>query len=446
MRGHYTGDGYSSENVWMAGRNFQRWGFIPMHFSPVQNILVDNPKDIAVGSPWFYTRYPPGADIFQGILFKMGFESRLSHRIADMAVAFAGSLFCCLVLKRLFDDTSALLGWTVLLFSPSFTFFADSLQQFPWFIFFSWFYLWSVLRFRERIDSGYPARLGAWFAFFGILGFFASWFSFDAIPAFLSISGLFLFLRNKASTKNHIWLFAFAAPLGALAGFGTHLLQNRIVLGGWHAMVLDMTTAFRIRAGLLLTKDLLNYNVVKHLGKAILAIQWFYTWPLLLLSVWGWWRFEKGGDLFRRGLFLSIFGGAIVWQFTMHQHAMIHAFTYRHADLFVILGFTAFCHQARSWQDRGLVIVVMVNLAFHSILGAMQIEGTTAKRYLITHLLSEQERTTLACRHKPIMDHEAELPGAKSIVYSMVPPVCPESLPNLPFIRGHLAELILYCR
>lgn len=447
FRGHYSGDGSSNSDVLRAGKNFDEVGFLRLRLAPVQEGGL-RPESVANLKPAdFYTHYPAGSDLFQGLLFRLGLETHLSHQLVSIFISFVGAVFAWLVLSQIFSVQAALVAYAFTLLVPSFFFFADSLHGYTWFSFLNWFYFYRILQLFKTPDH--------WkrFAFeFFFLGLFASWLSIDPIPLFLAFGIMIPFgLSQKIVLKRGIFLM-MAAVFGELVGFTLHIVRNAFVLGGLHAAFSDMFHAFLLRAGdTAVLKDSAHpYSAIKHVVKYFLGIQWFFTLPALAIAAVGWILALKKTTQrrFWIGTFIASSLGGLFWQFFMRQHSMVHAFTYRHLGIFIILGMGLFYEMTKSKRARRVIQLSVGYLAIHSVLALANWEGAGVKRYFINALVPPENFATWACNQNQRLAGTIELQGAKEIVGSVELSKCESIGLNsaVPGIKSRIAEVILYWR
>jgi hypothetical protein len=442
-RGHFTGDSISNDNLWVGSKNFAINGFFKLHFVPIQTEVFLDPSLPLLPLPaglTFYTHYPSGGEYVHGFLYKLGMHSRVAHKIFALSVMYLGSLLALQVLFKLFRPWPALLAWSVCILTPSFIFFADSLHAYTWFFLFDWYFLSRVVDLKERFEAKEQIDLSRKAGEFFIIGFVASWFSIDAVAPLLSIGLIPIFFIPKEKRGTYGVILIAAAPLGEIIGFSLHVLKNAAVLGGIREALKDIYIAFLIRSG--------EHDLIRHLGKIILGLPWFFTVPVIILAIYGWYKkLRQNPEPFWKGAFCATLIGAVSWQIFMKQHATIHDFTLRHAELFIILGFGLFCQYVRPQSSMIVASGAIAFLICHSVLGVLQVEGAALKRPLIHSLISGESASGWACKQSAILsaDDLQELKGAQSIVRTMLPNDC-TTLSDVSGIKGRLAEAVLYWR
>jgi hypothetical protein len=242
------------------------------------------------------------------------------------------------------------------------------------------------------------------------------------------VGGIFFFLSGRTGWKWAI-LLAAAAPLGEILGFSLHIIKNGFALGGMNAAIEDMLVAYLGRAGIS-GHNATTYSLVKHIGKFGLGLQWFFTWPMIALASWGWLGCTKDASSAGskrefsksvcRGLFATTLLGVFIWPIVMKQHSMAHAFTYRHADVFVVLGTAFYCSQISFYRFAPRVVslvLCLVMLVVHTGLGVFQVEGIGVRRTLIhTFVPDRDERKAWACAQLEPLFQSRELKGSKSLL------------------------------
>src|SRR5262245_27991047 len=109
-RGHYTGDGISSDDTWIASKNFAVNGFFRFYFVPIHKEIVLPPELPLPENLPFYTHYPSGGEWIHGVLYKLGMKSRGAHQIFSLSLMYAGALLALHVLLRIFQPWPAVLA------------------------------------------------------------------------------------------------------------------------------------------------------------------------------------------------------------------------------------------------------------------------------------------------------------------------------------------------
>ncbi len=228
------GDAYSDGNAMLGGRNFVEHGFAKMHFLPV---VVPDPTLPTPAKDEYYTHYPPGADLLNGLERTLGLRDVTAWRWVAIVFSLAGLLFWFAALRRLFGDGVAVVGVAAYALNFSFIWLGDAIHHYAVSDFLRSFVLWLGVKHAE--DDARPLDT----ALLALALFLQSLLAYDYIP------GTHLLLLMIGATGFHgarlrrLLLFAAMPVLGV----GLHLAQNAWALG-FGGMVDDMRGAFLERA------------------------------------------------------------------------------------------------------------------------------------------------------------------------------------------------------
>jgi hypothetical protein len=255
-------------------------------------------------------------------------------------------------------------------------------------------------------------------------------------------------------------LLAAAMPLGEVIGFTLHVLHNGLVLEGVGNAVADFFKAYRERTGLMDAKELahtdLEYSFLRHAGKYIIGLQWFYTLPLAAAAALGWVLARKRQTPTAFGvLAAACLGGGLLWQIGMKQHSMIHGFTIRHADLFIILGFGFVCEHALKSKRafwRAAPMVLLLILLTHTTMAVAQVECVTVKKWAIGVLIKDEQKSTWACSQTYRLRSTTDYEGTRAIIQGYLPSAAaveecksrPTTIPNT--LSNEFAAFLLFLR
>jgi hypothetical protein len=223
------GDPVSDFNVMTSGRNFARYGFRSLHFTP---LLIDQSVMTPRDSGMIYTHYPQLPDLANGVL-------RVVFRIDSLAVfrlcallVTAGSLFFVFQLVRAYwGEMVAQIAFALWVLNPLWVQHADYLHHGPYAFFFGFGALYFTWRSFER--SGFAWLAGAFLCL-----------------AFLSSYDIWLFapLMMAAMVAHRYgapWRLPAAKVLiigagGALLAITLKLATNAWALGGPARMLADL--------------------------------------------------------------------------------------------------------------------------------------------------------------------------------------------------------------
>jgi len=329
------GDAFSDANAVMAGRNFDRLGFARLHFLPV---ILPDPAQPDPRPDEYYTRYPPGADLVNGLLRRLGIESLAGWRRVSAAASLAGLVFWFLALRALFGSGVAVAGVAAYALNFSFVWLGDSIHHYGMSDLLRSLAFWLGVRV-----GGGPPRRAEVLALAAVL-FAQSLLAFDYIPY---SHVLLLGLGATALRGPRLRLLLLFAAMPVL-GVALHLAQNVSLLGPGAALG-DFFGVFRERAfaeGLSEgarftlaslvrihawnTQQLMGVGLGTIFGFAAMGMAaWLATAPA-----------ETRGRAPR--VVLAMAAASLVWFVAMHQHAGVHPYSNRQllplASLAIALG------------------------------------------------------------------------------------------------------------
>lgn len=315
------GDAYSDANAMLAGKNFVERGFAKLHFLPV---VVPDPST-PVQPDEYYTHYPPGADLLNGMLRSLGVRRVSSWRAFSACVSLAGLLFWFLGLRRVFGEAAAVAGVWAYALNFSFIWLGDSIHHYGYSDFLRSLAFW--LGVKHADDDARPLDT----ALLALTLFAQSLLAFDYLPAthvFLLMIGATGF---RGARLKRLLLFAAMPVLGV----GLHLVQNAWALGGG-ASFADMRGAFLERAFASGTGDFQHFTVLgllrtflwdtqQLMGVGVGAIAGF-----ALFGVAAWSVTAPPGPRERGLRVAGAFAvSCLLWFVLMHQHAGEHPYSDR---------------------------------------------------------------------------------------------------------------------
>ena len=316
------GDAYSDGNAILAGRNFLELGFVRTHFLPV---VVPDPSrpDPAPGD--YYSRYPPGADLINGTLRKLGIHRIEAWRLVSAAFSLIGLGFWFLALRRLFGDWVAVAGVAAYALNFSFIWLGDSVHHY------GYSDLLRSAAFYLGVRLSGAGRRGLETAALALVLFAQSLLAFDYIP----YSHVLLLALGASGWKGErLRRLVFFAAMPVL-GVGLHLAQNAWALGLGESLA-DMGDAFLQRAlasgageferpslGSLIRHLIWDTHQLMGLGLATIA-----GFAAFGVAAWS----ATGADTTRTRAARVVGVIAIatsVWFIVMHQHAAEHPYSNR---------------------------------------------------------------------------------------------------------------------
>ncbi len=351
------GDAYSDGNAMLGGRNFVEHGFAKMHFLPV---VVPDPTLPTPAKDEYYTHYPPGADLLNGLERTLGLRDVTAWRWVAIVFSLAGLLFWFAALRRLFGDGVAVVGVAAYALNFSFIWLGDAIHHYAVSDFLRSFVLWLGVKHAE--DDARPLDT----ALLALALFLQSLLAYDYIP------GTHLLLLMIGATGFHgarlrrLLLFAAMPVLGV----GLHLAQNAWALG-FGGMVDDMRGAFLERAFAAGTGDFPRFTPLSLLRSVLRDTQQLMGVGLGTLA--GFAAFGVAAHAVtapesERGraarITAAIGASAALWFVLMHQHAGEHPYSDRQllpfASLALALGLAGLWSLAARWSRRGAVVLAVL--------------------------------------------------------------------------------------
>ncbi len=333
------GDAYSDANAILAGRNFQSLGFLRTHLLPV---VVPDPSRPEPAPEDYYTRYPPGADLANGVLRRLGVGSLAGWRLVSAAFSLAGLAFWFLALRRLFGDGVAVAGVATYAFNFSFVWLGDSVHHYGY----SDFLRSAILYAGVRLADGSGGRRTT--AALAAALFLQSLLAFDYIP-YSHVLLLLLGATGTRGVRGRRLLLLAAMPV---LGVGLHLLQNAWALGLGESLD-DMRRAFLQRALASGEGDFERpglMSMVRHLVWDSHQIMGLGIASILGLAAVGSATWAATAPEDARGRAARVTGAiaasAAVWFVLMHQHAAEHPYSNRQLLPLASLGAALALHGA----------------------------------------------------------------------------------------------------
>jgi len=224
------GDPGSDYNVMSAGRNFHKYGFFALKFTPY---LLDPALMSAGDSSKIYTHYPQLPDLMNGVLrVVFGLSTLQQFRLVAIGFSFAALYFIYGLLVAYWSRPVAQIALALWVLNPLWIQHADYLHHAPYAAFFGGGCLYWLLRYlRDGRGARYLAGSGT-FLFFTILSSYDFWFFAPLLIAMMVIG-------HRGVTWQAMRLLALLA-LFALAGMVFKFGTNIWVLGGLQPFLADL--------------------------------------------------------------------------------------------------------------------------------------------------------------------------------------------------------------
>jgi hypothetical protein len=233
------GDSMSDYNVMTSGRNFQKYGFLKLHFTP---LLMDPAFTRSFEQVFVYTHYPQLPDLMNGLLrdaFNM--ESLTAFRFVALAFSFAALFFIYRLLEYYWKRDTAQLGLALWVVNPLWIQHADYLHHAPYAAFFGFGSVYFLTRSLREQRRRFLVASGV-FLFFTVLASYDYWFFAPLLLAMATVAHYRTILSWSVFRP-----LAFLA-LFAVAGLAAKLGSNAMALGGIDAWVRDLRFQFTERA------------------------------------------------------------------------------------------------------------------------------------------------------------------------------------------------------
>jgi len=308
----WPADSASSVNVLMSGENFARYGFMRLHFLPVQHVgpISD--------SPWYYLHYPPLPNIINGLLQKAGVRSLAWMRIFCGTFFITGSVCMYRGLGRVTGPLGAVCGIGFLATTLFFFRFAVSLHTHAYNMFFLGMFF---LFFLRAVQSDKPER-GGWFGCWLIL-FLSSLTSFEFILYPQVFAWIYVLTTGQIRRRWRLLMLLATAPL---AGVGLHFLQNCWAVGLSTALADNLGFTKRDVGGLAQ-----RFGVMKKVPKVVLgrsSVYFCFSWPavaVLAVVIFAL-RHKIRPNMLRHtgALLLAVLMSPAAWYLLMPSHTVRH--------------------------------------------------------------------------------------------------------------------------
>lgn len=308
----WPADSASNVNVLMSGENFAKYGFMRLHFLPVQYVgpLSD--------SPWYYLHYPPLPNIINGLQQKAGVHSLFWMRIFCGTFFIIGSVCMYRSLGRVIGPLGAVCGLGFLTTTLFFFRFAISLHQHAYNMFLLGMFF---LVFLSAIHSEHSKKK-SWLCCWLIL-FFSSLTSFEFILYFQVFAWIYVLATGQIRRRWRLLVLLAAAPL---AGVGLHFLQNCWAVG-WPAAVADNLGFTKRDFGGLAQR----FGVMMKVPQVVLqrsSTYFYFSWPAVsALAVVIFALRQKICPKMSRytgALLLAVLVSPVAWYLLMPSHTVRH--------------------------------------------------------------------------------------------------------------------------
>jgi ADP-heptose:LPS heptosyltransferase len=270
------GDSNSDYNVMVAGRNFARYGFIHMKFTPVllDAPLLQMPDDRIL----IYTHYPQLPDVMNGVLrVVFGMTELTQFRIVALAFSFAALFFVYQIVSTYWGRRVGQIALALWVVNPIWIQHADYLHHAPYGAFFGFGSVYFLVQYLRRNERPRELILAGVFLFFTVLASYDYWFFAPLLLAMVAMERYRL--TQIARATRVLATLALFAVVAALLKFGT----NAWALGGIQAFLADMRMQYSERATDTVVRTAFDHGIMPTAAGRIDRFFSFLLFPVAVL-------------------------------------------------------------------------------------------------------------------------------------------------------------------
>ncbi len=167
------GDSASDYNVMTSGRNFQKYGFLKLRFTP----FVLDPAVMTPADGWaMYTHYPQLPDLMNGVLrTAFGLSTLVQFRFVALGFSFVALFFVYQLLRAYWSRQTAQMALALWVTNPLWIQHADYLHHAPYAAFFGFGGLYFLVRYLRGDGRKRFFLASAVFVFFTFLASYDFW-------------------------------------------------------------------------------------------------------------------------------------------------------------------------------------------------------------------------------------------------------------------------------
>ena len=224
------GDTSSDYNIMYSGRNFAKYGFFALKFTPhlMDPATMSMPRDAA----YIYTHYPQLPDLMNGVERKLGLSTLTQFRFVALLFSFA-SLFFVYQLATMYWSRQvgqvAIALWAT---NPMFVQHADYLHHLPYAAFFGFGSLYLLGRYLREGRRLWLAGSAA-MVFLTVFASYDMWF---CLPLLLAALAMWHYRTVLSVPVARVLAILAAVTLGAVF---LKFASNAWALGGWSHVLAD---------------------------------------------------------------------------------------------------------------------------------------------------------------------------------------------------------------
>jgi hypothetical protein len=270
------GDSGSDYNVLTSGRNFDRYGFVALKFTP--HLLRPEAMTRPYDGMYLYTHYPQLPDVMNGVLRRVfGLSAFPQFRLFALMLSFGSLWFIYHLVQAYWSRQAAQVAIGLWVLNPLWIQHADYLHHLPYGAFFGFGSAWALVRFLERPEQRRWLVVSAAMLFLVVLSSYDWWF-FGPLLVTAIVVGHYRALFHREGFRI-LALLAAATIAGAAVKFAT----NAWALG-WDGFVHDLLFQVRERS----TDEVSKTDFRDGIWRTLYGrVDRFFT-PLLFLLVAYW--------------------------------------------------------------------------------------------------------------------------------------------------------------
>lgn len=234
------GDSGSDYNVLTSGRNFDKYGFVRLHFTPhlLPPEAMTRPRD----GMYLYTHYPQLPDLMNGVLRRLfGLSTFPQFRLFALMLSFGSLWFIYQLIQTYWSRQVAQLALALWVFNPLWIQHADYLHHLPYGALFGFGSAWALKRYLDNPERRRWLAIAAGLLFLVILSSYDWWF-FGPLLVTAVVVGHYRALFHRDGFR--ILVLLAAATFAAVA---LKFATNAWALG-WDGFVHDLQFQFRERS------------------------------------------------------------------------------------------------------------------------------------------------------------------------------------------------------
>lgn len=233
------GDSGSDYNVLIAGRNFQKYGFLTLHLTPY---LLDPKVMTPADSVMIYTHYPQLPDLVNGMLRSaFGFTELAQFRLVALLLSFGALFFVYQLAARYWSRRVAQITLALWVLNPLWIQHADYLHHGPYGAFFGF----GSLSFLSRSFDDARRRYRVAAAAFVFMTFCSSYDYWVFVPPLIAVA--VWWHHGRTFRRESLVTLALLAACASLA-VALKLATNAWALGGVRQFLHDLRFQYLERA------------------------------------------------------------------------------------------------------------------------------------------------------------------------------------------------------